>query len=265
LSRVFLPLLHRKTVAKKDYYQTVAGGIKRMNKNKSAVVLFIAFLVLGGFVILLNVEKAPAQDRPVYWGLSGNDVSRLQQTLYDWGYYTGSVDGVFGNSTYRSVINFQANNGLAPDGVAGPATWAALGFSSSNDPASQPEPAGVSRGISNRDNTYLLARVIEGEAANESFTGKVAVGAVILNRMQSAAFPHSLAGIIYQPGAFESVSNGQYSRPLTDDSIRAAMMAMSGWDPTGGALFFWNPAKPVNPWIWTRNVLTQIGRHIFAR
>jgi N-acetylmuramoyl-L-alanine amidase len=236
-----------------------------MNKYKSAVVLFIAFLVLGCFVIFSNAGKAPAQNRPVYWGLSGNDVSRLQQTLYDWGYYTGQVDGMFGNATYRSLINFQTSNGLAADGVAGTATWAALGFSSGNDPVSQPAPASVSRGVSNRDDTYLLARVIEGEASNESFAGKVAVGAVILNRMQSAAFPRSLAGIVYQPGAFESVSNGQYSRPLTDDSIRAAMMAMSGWDPTGGALYFWNPAKPVNAWVWTRNVLTQIGRHIFAR
>ncbi|MFA5384505.1 MAG: spore cortex-lytic enzyme [Eubacteriales bacterium] len=236
-----------------------------MNKYKSAVVLFIAFLVLGVIVILSDAEKAPAQNRTVYWGLSGNDVSRLQQTLYDWGYYPGTVDGVFGNVTYRSLINFQANNGLAGDGVAGPATWAALGFSSVSNSAVQPAPAGVSRSVSNRDDTYLLARVIEGEAANESFTGKVAVGAVILNRMQSAAFPHSLAGIIYQPGAFESVSNGQYDRPLTDDSVRAATLAMSGWDPTGGALFFWNPAKPVSPWVWTRNVVTQIGRHIFAR
>ncbi|HAG10779.1 MAG TPA: spore cortex-lytic enzyme [Desulfotomaculum sp.] len=236
-----------------------------MNKYKSAVVLFIAFLVLGGFVIFSNAEKAPAQNRPVYWGLTGNDVSRLQQTLYDWGYYPGPVDGVFGNTTYRSLISFQANNGLASDGVAGPATWAALGFSSGSDPDSQPAPAEVSRGVSNRDETHLLARVIEGEAANESFAGKVAVGAVILNRLESAAFPHSLAGIVYQPGAFESVSNGQYDRPLTDDSLRAATMAMSGWDPTGGALYFWNPAKPVSPWVWTRNVVTQIGRHIFAR
>ncbi|HAU31390.1 MAG: Spore cortex-lytic enzyme [Desulfotomaculum sp. 46_296] len=236
-----------------------------MNKYKSAVVLFIAFLVLCSFVILSNARKAPAQYRLVYWGLSGNDVSRLQQTLYDWGYNPGPVDGVFGNSTYQSLISFQANNGLASDGVAGPATWAALGFSSGSDPISQPAPVSISRGVSNRDDTYLLARVIEGEAANESFTGKVAVGAVILNRMQSAAFPYSLAGIIYQPGAFESVSNGQYNRPLTDDSLRAAMMAMSGWDPTGGALYFWNPAKPVSPWVWTRNVITQIGRHIFAR
>ena len=128
-----------------------------------------------------------------------------------------------------------------------------------------PAEAAVSRGLSNRDEVYLLARVIEGEAADEPFEGKVAVGAVILNRTRSAAFPHTLAGVIFQPHAFESVANGQYNRPVSEESLRAALLAMSGWDPTGGAIYFWNPAKPVNPWVWSRNIVTQIGRHVFAR
>lgn len=115
------------------------------------------------------------------------------------------------------------------------------------------------------DVLYLLARVIEGEAADEPFIGKVAVGAVILNRVRDARFPKTVAGVIFQPWAFESVSNGQMWRPLSGESIRAAQAALAGWDPTYGALFFWNPAKMVSPWIWTRRIITWIGRHVFAR
>jgi N-acetylmuramoyl-L-alanine amidase len=107
--------------------------------------------------------------------------------------------------------------------------------------------------------------VIEGEAANEPFAGKVAVGAVILNRLRSALFPHTLAGVIYQPHAFESVANGQYNRPASQESLQAAALSMNGWDPTGGALYFWNPVKAISPWVWTKNIISQIGRHIFAR
>ncbi|WP_216598100.1 cell wall hydrolase [Propionispora sp. 2/2-37] len=116
-----------------------------------------------------------------------------------------------------------------------------------------------------RGEVTLLARVIEGEAANEPFLGKVAVGAVILNRTKSADFPHTISGVIYQDHAFESVANGQVNRPLSQESIRAADTAMGGYDPTGGSLFFWNPSKPVSPWIWSRNINTEIGNHVFGR
>lgn len=115
------------------------------------------------------------------------------------------------------------------------------------------------------DALYLLAHVIEGEAADEPFIGKVAVGAVILNRVRDPRFPKTVAGVIFQPWAFESVSNGEMWRPLSNESIRAAQAALAGWDPTYGALFFWNPAKVVSPWIWTRTIITWIGRHVFAR
>lgn len=111
----------------------------------------------------------------------------------------------------------------------------------------------------------MLSRVVMGEAADEPFTGKVAVAAVILNRVDSPKFPNTLAGVIYQPLAFESVSNGQYTRPVSDEAIRAAQAAMNGWDPTGGALYFWNPYKRVSKWIWTRTIITQIGNHVFAK
>ncbi|MDK2888580.1 N-acetylmuramoyl-L-alanine amidase [Desulfofundulus australicus DSM 11792] len=231
---------------------------------RRSILIAITLAVLAAGMSALT-GQTHAQERILYWGLSGEDVIRVQQRLKEWGYYNGPVDGFYGNETQQAVVNFQLNNGLVPDGTVGPETWAALGFSPA--PAASPpgEPAGVSRGVTNRDEVYLLARVIEGEAADEPLLGKVAVGAVILNRTRCAAFPNSLAGVIYQPHAFESVSNGQYNRPVSEESLQAAMMAMCGWDPTGGCLYFWNPAKPVNPWIWTRDVVTQIGRHIFAR
>lgn len=235
-----------------------------MSRQKFAALILATIFLAGAFFSCFGQTVAYPQYRSLYWGLAGDDVTRLQSQLSAWGYYTGPIDGYYGSGTQQAVILFQRYNGLTPDGVVGAATWEALGFSPTYDYV-PPEPAGVSRGISNRGDVYLLARVIEGEAADEPFTGKVAVGAVILNRMRSAAFPHSLAGVIYQPHAFESVSNGQYNRPVTEESLRAAMLAMSGWDPTSGALYFWNPAKLVSPWIWTRNIITQIGRHIFAR
>ncbi len=118
----------------------------------------------------------------------------------------------------------------------------------------------------NGNDVWLLSRVIMGEAGDESYTGKVAVGAVLLNRMQSSAFPRTLAGVVFQPHAFESVTNGLiWWRQPSEEAVRAASAALSGWDPTLGALYFWNPAKPVNPWVWTRQILTQIGQHVFAR
>lgn len=222
---------------------------------------------LSGMAILTAVllvlfalgPQARAEYPTLYWGSTGWYVSQVQWRLTSWGYYDGPVDGIFGDGTWRAVQTFQWKNGLAVDGIVGPATWEALGF-----PVTPAAPA-VSRGyVSDRDAITLLARLIMGEAADEPFEGKVAVGAVVLNRVRNASFPHTIAGVIFQPGAFESVSNGQIWRPLTSEAIRAAELALSGWDPSGGALFFWNPAKPVSPWIWTRPIIARIGHHVFA-
>ncbi|RJX16918.1 MAG: spore cortex-lytic enzyme [Ammonifex sp.] len=227
-------------------------------RRTGSLVLLLSVLVL----VLALGSWAQAQNRVLYWGTSGWEVSQVQQRLASWGYYNGPIDGYFGNETSQAVRSFQWKNGLVVDGLVGPQTWAALGLPAAAAPAA---PA-VSRGaVSNRDSVTLLARVIMGEAADEPFEGKVAVGAVILNRVQSASFPHSVAGVIFQPGAFESVANGQIWRELTTEAVRAAEAALSGWDPSGGALFFWNPYKPVSAWIWSRQIITQIGRHVFAR
>ncbi|TEB13666.1 spore cortex-lytic enzyme [Pelotomaculum propionicicum] len=219
----------------------------------------VCLLVLLGLVVFTQGRQA-AEAEALYWGSSGDEVFQVQQKLSQWGYYQGPLDGYYGDETYRAVQNFQRNNGIPVDGVAGGATLAALGLS-----RQEAMPA-VSRGAAtDRGDIGILARVIEGEAADEPLLGKVAVGAVIMNRTKSASFPHTISGVIFQDHAFESISNGQAYRPLSQESIEAAQMAMSGYDPTGGAIFFWNPAKPVNPWIWSRNVITQIGNHVFAR
>lgn len=217
-------------------------------------------LVVALTVVTLYYRQAAAQSQGVSWGNRGDEVTRVQDRLSQWGYYTGSLDGYYGYETYRAVQDFQRNNGIDPDGIVGDTTLDAMGLSS---PAAAPA---VSRGAATgRGEVSLLAQVIEGEAADEPYLGKVAVGAVISNRTKSAAYPHTVSGVIFQDFAFESISNGQAYRPVSSESLEAAQAAMAGYDPTGGALFFWNPYKPVNPWIWSRNIVTQIGNHVFAR
>lgn len=124
--------------------------------------------------------------------------------------------------------------------------------------------AGGGRGSRAGVDRYLLARLVHAEAEAEPYSGKVAVAAVILNRIENPKFPNTLAGVIYQPLAFESVANGRIYTTPSSEAIKAAGDAIHGWDPTGGALFFWNPSKPVSRWIWSRRIITRIGRHVFA-
>ncbi|MCG8402892.1 MAG: spore cortex-lytic enzyme [Firmicutes bacterium] len=218
----------------------------------------------------LFVRQAAAQNKTLYWGSRGDEVVTVQHKLRQWGYYHGFNDGNYGSATYQAVREFQRQNGLRADGVVGPRTWAALGYggaAASEPPDSEGDGTKTTTAgaVSSSRDITLLARVIEAEAADEPYAGKVAVGAVVLNRVSNSAFPNTLASVVYQPHAFESVSNGQINRPLTKESINAARQAMSGWDPTGGATFFWNPAKQVTPWIWSRQIIQRIGRHVFAR
>lgn len=222
---------------------------------------------LSGALIAISVIGQPAAnpgraERPtLYWANEGPSVRLLQWKLQQWDYYRGDIDGVLGPETYRAVLLFQRRNGLAVDGVVGPETWAALGLGWTAAP-----PARAGRSVSRDDDLDLLAHAVHAEAGAEPYEGQVAVAAVILNRVQSPSFPNTIAGVIYEPGAFESVDNGWiYSTP-TDASYRAARDALNGWDPTYGCLFFWAPAK-VSPtsWVWTRQIVTRIGNHVFAR
>lgn len=235
------------------------------NKGKSRSILIISMLVfflMGSFFIY---STALAQDPVLYWGSSGTKVKAVQQRLKDWGYFTGKVDGYYSGQTASAVRKFQTRNGLKVDGVVGTRTYQAMGLATVPKKTSYSTTTTASRGfVSNRDSVNLLARVIMGEAADEPYVGKVAVGAVILNRTRNSSFPNTLSGVVYQPLAFESVSNGQYNRAVSQEAIQAAQAALSGYDPTGGSLFFWNPSKPVSRWIWSRKIVTQIGDHVFA-
>ena len=210
-------------------------------------------------VIALAAVTALAAPTVLRLGSSGEQVRTLQSKLKQWGYYSGSVDGVFGSQTQEAVKYFQRRNGLTADGIVGSATAAALGMNLGSSSSS----SGASSGSVSSD-VYLLARVVHGEARGEPYLGKVAVAAVVLNRVASASFPNTIAGVVYQANAFTAVSDGQINLTPDSESIRAARDAMNGWDPTGGCLYYYNPKTAADPWIRTRTVKTVIGRHSFA-
>lgn len=199
--------------------------------------------------------------RTLYWGSRGSDVSALQRRLKQWGYYKSAVDGIFGASTSAAVKLFQRKNGLMVDGIVGAKTWAACGFSTKT----QRTTGTGTKGITNNNDLDLLARLIHAEARAEPYIGQVSVGAVLLNRVRSSKFPNTIAGVIYQPLAFESVANGQFNLSPTSENYRSARDAMNGWDPTYGCTFFWNPSKKVSKWIWSRQIIVKYGDHVFGK
>lgn len=192
-------------------------------------------------------------------GSRGQEVRNIQSRLKAWGYYSGQVDGIYGSKTAAAVKKFQKKHGLRVDGIAGPATLSAIGL-----PAGSSSGSGGVNGYSQSD-YQLLGRIISAEARGESYTGQVAVGAVVLNRVKSASFPDSISGVIYQKGAFSAVTDGQFNQPVSETSMKAARDAMSGWDPSGGALYYFNPAKTNDAWMHSRPVITTIGNHRFCR
>ena len=210
-------------------------------------------------LLILALSCAPKAAAVSYWGSRGAEVRRIQQKLSQWGYYDGAVDGVYGQGTYEAVVRFQKKNGLAADGVAGSATLEAMGIGSG-----QRAVAASSSASSYAQEVELLARLIHGEARGEPYVGMVAVGAVVLNRVKSSRFPNTIAGVVYQNGAFDAVTDGQINLTPNEQSRRAARDAMNGWDPTNGCLYYYNPNTATSDWIWTREVRLNIGDHSFA-
>lgn len=200
-------------------------------------------------------------------GARGGEVKEVQRRLKLWGYYNGSVDGVFGAGTRKAVIAFQKKNGLAADGVVGQSTYKALGMNSSYGvlagQASGSGSSGNTNGYSSSD-VYLLARTIYAEGRGEPYTGQVAIGAVVLNRVRSSSFPNTISGVVYQKHAFTAVSDGQINLTPNETAMKAARDAINGWDPTGGALYYYNPAVATSSWIFDRQTVTVIGKHVFA-
>ncbi len=198
-------------------------------------------------------------------GASGGEVKELQRRLKNWGYYNGSVDGIYGAGTVAAVKAFQKKNGLKADGIAGKATFAALGM---NESVKALENQGNNNSASGSNYTssdlYLLAKTIYAEARGESYTGQVAVGAVILNRVASEKFPNTISGVVYQKHAFTAVSDGQINLSPDQTAMNAAQDAMNGWDPTYGCIYYYNPAVATSSWIFGRQTVTTIGKHVFA-
>lgn len=216
-------------------------------RSRIAVVMLFVFL----FVVLLFPKADAATYRQ---GSSGATVTTIQTKLKNWGYYTGTVDGIYGSSTATAVKYFQRSNGLTADGVAGTTTLEAMGIFSNSS----------SQTNSNDSDLYLLAKVISAEARGEPYSGQVAVGAVILNRIEHPSFPNSIAGVVYEPGAFTCMVDGQIDEPIADSAYQAARDAMNGSDPTGGAIYYFNPVTATSAWIWSRPLITVIGSHRFC-
>ncbi|MBQ7924536.1 MAG: spore cortex-lytic enzyme [Clostridia bacterium] len=197
-------------------------------------------------------------------GSKGGEVKEVQRRLKNWGYYKGSVDGVFGAGTKSAVIAFQKKNGLTADGIVGKATYKALGMTASyNVLVGSSSASGGANGYSSSD-VYLLAKTIYAEGRGEPYTGQVAIGAVVLNRVRSSSFPNTVSGVVYQKHAFTAVTDGQINLTPNDTAMRAARDAINGWDPTGGALYYYNPAVATSSWIFDRQTVTVIGKHVFA-
>ncbi len=188
-------------------------------------------------------------------GSRGEEVRQIQKKLKSLGLYSGSVDGIYGTATQKAVRQFQKNCGITADGIAGPKTLLYLGLGSGTS---------SSGGYSSSD-IYLLAKVISAEARGESYTGQVAVGAVVLNRVRHSSFPDSISGVVYQAGAFSCVNDSNWSVTPNDTAKKAANDAINGWDPTGGAIYYYNPAKTSNKWMLSRPVITTIGKHVFCK
>ena len=232
---------------------------KLSNKAVKIVAIALAVVTIATLIVVFVTPSANAAVVKV--GSSGTVVKNIQTKLKRWGYYTGAVDGIFGAKTKAAVQYFQRKNGLTADGIVGAATAKAMGITLSGTTSSSTTT--TSGKISNSD-LYLLSCCIYGEARGESYTGKVAVAAVILNRVKSSSFPNSISGVIYQAGAFTCVSDGQINLGTNDECTRAAQDAMNGWDPTGGAIYYFNPATATSKWIWSRPQLITIGKHIFC-
>ena len=236
--------------------------MKKSLKTTAMVLAIAVLLGISGFTIY-KVESDNARTVAVAvisQGSRGETVKLIQQKLKRWGYYNGAIDGIYGSATKKAVKYFQSKNGLTADGIVGNKTLAALGISLNG--SSQTSSSGTS--YSNTDVT-LLARLIYGEARGENFTGQVAVGAVVMNRVKSSSFPNTISGVIYQPYAFTAVADGQINFSPDATAIRAAKQAMNGYDPTYGAIYYYNPAIATSTWIFSRKTTITIGNHVFAK
>ena len=217
------------------------------------VIFLIFFLIIINYFLIL---KFPISYSLSQYGSRGDEVKQIQTKLKNWGYYNGTIDGVYGSKTYEAVKNFQRKNGLTADGIAGSQTLAALGIHSSSSSGGR---------SSNNSDLNLLSHLVYGEARGEPYVGMVAVAATVMNRVSDSRFPNSVAGVIYQSGAYTCVSDGQINLQYDNNAKKAAQDAINGWDPTYGCIYYFNPNTATSKWIWSRPQVLTIGKHIFCK
>ncbi len=224
-----------------------------VNKRRKISVILLASLIIIFALYLVFYSNVDALSR---YGSNGDEVKQIQTKLKRWGYYTGKVDGIYGSKTVEAVKYFQRKNGLTVDGIAGTKTLAAMGIYTSSE--------NNSTSMSSSD-MNLLSRLIYAESRGEPYSGQVAVGSVVLNRVKNSSFPNSVAGVIYQSGAFSVVNDGQINLSPNSTAKKAAQDALNGWDPSYGAIYYFNPNTAKSAWIWSRPLTVVIGNHRFCK
>lgn len=233
-------------------FKNLKNKIKDKNK-KTLVILIILIAVFLSYNVFFRNNEIYALSK---YGSRGDEVTQIQTRLKRWGYYNGSIDGIYGSQTLAAVKYFQRKNGLTADGIAGKNTLNAMGIYTSSNSTSQ---------STNNSNVNLLAHVVYAESRGEPYAGQVAVAAVVLNRVKSSSFPNTISGVVYQPGAFTAVSDGQINLSPNTTAYNAARDALNGWDPSYGAIYYFNPDTATNAWIWSRPHTVTIGKHRFCK
>lgn len=221
--------------------------MKKIFKKTNIIFLIFLLLIISLYPICFSLSK---------YGSRGEEVKKIQTKLKEWGYYNGSIDGVYGSKTFEAVKRFQRKNGLSVDGIAGEKTLQALGIQNvSNENGTS----------SNNTDLNLLSKLVHAEARGEPYKGMVAVAATVLNRVADSRFPNTISGVIYQPRAYTCVDDGQINLEANSQAKKAAQDAINGWDPTSGCVYYFNPDTATSGWIWSRPQVMTIGKHIFCK
>lgn len=225
----------------------MSGEGNKTMKHKIAVMILFTTLIFGAGMFIA-IDNAEASAPVLKLGDRDGYVWDLQHRLQQLGVYQQGLDGMFGSHTQQAVLQLQLRYGIVADGIVGSQTWRTL------------------RHVTYTANEIeMLAKLVHGEARGESMEGKVAIAAVVLNRLRSSTFPNTVQGVIFEPRAFTAIADGQYYTTPNQDAYRAVYYAIRGWDPSSGALYYFNPVTATSPWIWSRPQIKKIDKHIFAR
>lgn len=239
----------------KNLIKRTDSKVKYISYKKIIAIISILMIIFVTYNIFFRNNELLALSK---YGSRGDEVIQIQTKLKRWGYYSGNIDGIYGTQTLNAVKYFQRKNGLTVDGIAGKNTLEAMGIFNSSGNSSSSNSTTTS-------DLNLLARVVYGEARGEPYAGQVAVAAVVLNRVRSSSFPNTISGVVYQSGAFTAVSDGQINLTPNTTAYNAARDALNGWDPSGGAIYYFNPSTATNAWIWSRPHIVTIGKHRFCK